>query len=193
MGMQLRPKLAAVFLAGMVISIGACAGNSQKEVDAEPMQELSVPSRSPRSGVKPQDLMGVVDIELRVTENVQRDSVIRGTLTLMERAVVDADLFSDARLYGWTTIPAEQLGDLSDIASPLWSRDPAQPGVMAFVDPEGHVWTIRMGVVGEYPSICVHCGITLYLIRPMPGGFSGFWAMGANRAPAGQFDLRRRQ
>lgn len=188
-----------VFVATAISSI-ACVPSDRsdsqldRETDAQQclVEELGL---SPAAQVA--DLAGVFDLELHVTTGRERDSVIRGRMTLTTRP---DSIRGEERegspfvIYGWTTISSERIGDVV-MTTPLSSTDPTQPGVLGLVDRRDSAIVLILGSAAEEGNFSLHTGLDFQVLRSGPGGFRGTWEVESLRRkrPAGVFCARRVQ
>lgn len=153
-------------------------GNSQSAAQSAAQQCLA-PDRSQPAVTQVDSLLGQFELELHETADLERDSVIRGRVTLA-RQLEDASRGED--LYGWTTISVEQVGDIS-ITTPLSSKDPRQPGILGFAGNGDSPIVLLFGSASKIGNVSRHTGLLLQVFTTEAGGFRGAWVAATVHRP----------
>lgn len=131
-----------------------------------------------RTGVELRNLVGEFNISMRVTNNTQRKPLVRGRMILKRWSASTSGLDTAPvswELWGWTTIPFDQIGDIPFGLAPS-SSDPRRPGILGIWDDGDRIIRLNIGTYLPNGGTYLHSGVTLDVHATDSSGFHGEWA-----------------
>lgn len=143
------------------------------------------------------EFVGHFNLIMVVTGDVQRDSVIRGSLTLNAWSPSISGLETEKipwEVWGWSTLPVNRIGEIP-LHTSVSADDPVRPGILGRHEGRPRKMTFYLGAVEPDGTSTAHAGLYLQVLATSNSGFRGDWGAGSlhRPTPSGHFCAWKRQ
>lgn len=177
-------------------AVPSCQAEAQDPLPREHRSDtcsVTTETQSP-DDVRVEEIVGEFAVVMHVTDNVRRDSLVRGRMVLKPRSPESPG--ADRTLvpwmvWGWTSLPAHRVGDIP-LSGPLSSDDPARPGIHGYWSSGRQSFTLMLNQTKPDSAFTLDAGILMEVLATDSDGFRGTWVAGSiPPAPSGYYCARR--